>query len=424
MIDGLTYGAIVIVAGIVWMLISHFRLSNRPNKRVRSMSFGSQSLADGVFPANVNAWKTIIDSAMYFRSCPSVADLVKKCQILTINDRFRCALQTSGGKTYLVDITDSLDIEKDAIRTVNVESESELITKIDEICAEDMVVDGKSPIWCFYRLVNHGEGKSAILVRIHHVIGDGVALLSLLPSFFEDANGDPFKLDIAENMGGGTNSRINFSVVWGWIKSVIQVAGLPHSNYDSNLAFTTQNKPAINMTDKKRRTVLFPVLKLEFIKAIKNKAGVTVNDVMMSCITGAIRRYSILKKDPLVSPNLVDIDSTAATTTTAKSTIYPTLQSRALLAVAFPRSKKELQNPATSLRNLFAVVSVPLPINGTTALNRLQQCAVHTRQLKSSPLALVQLFMQNYVLSYAPLFLTRQIAHDVFSRHTMVCYCF
>jgi NRPS condensation-like uncharacterized protein len=37
---------------------------------------------------------------------------------------------------------------------------------------------------------------------------------------------------------------------------------------------------------KKRKNIVFPTLKLEFIKSIKNKANVTVNDVLLSAITG------------------------------------------------------------------------------------------------------------------------------------------
>jgi hypothetical protein len=43
------------------------------------------------------------------------------------------------------------------------------------------------------------------------------------------------------------------------------------------------------------------------------------------------------------------------------------------------------------MRNYFAMISVPLPMVQATAQQRLQSCAASTRELKASPLALIQL---------------------------------
>lgn len=70
-----------------------------------------------------------------------------------------------------------------------------------------------------------------------------------------------------------------------------------------------------------RETVIFPTLKLDFIKQIKNSANVTINDVLLGATTGAIKRYCIVKKDPLFDTN---------------SRGYGKVQLRSLLPVAFP----------------------------------------------------------------------------------------
>lgn len=61
-----------------------------------------------------------------------------------------------------------------------------------------------------------------------------------------------------------------------------------------------------------------------------------------------------------------------------------------------------------------------MPISTAPAIQKLQDCAKITTELKKSPAALLQLWIQNTIISRMPEFLQRQIAFDVFSRHTMV----
>lgn len=44
-----------------------------------------------------------------------------------------------------------------------------------------------------------------------------------------------------------------------------------------------------------------------------------------------------------------------------------------------------------AMRNYFAMISVPLPMDKESSQQRLQSCANCTKELKSSPLALIQL---------------------------------
>jgi hypothetical protein len=152
------------------------------------------------------------------------------------------------------------------------------------------------------------------------------------------------------------------------------------TSFDSPIIFTTQDKPKLTMKNKRRATVYFPVLQLEWVKELKNKAGVTVNDVLLACTAGAIRRYCASKEDPLF------VGSSGSSSAAGKPVLC-----RALMPVAFPRSQKDLDNPARAMRNYFAMISVPLPMSEASSKKRLEACASTTRQLKSSPLALIQL---------------------------------
>lgn len=126
-----------------------------------------------------------------------------------------------------------------------------------------------------------------------------------------------------------------------------------------------------------------------------------------------------------------------------------------------------LPPPPQAMRNYFAMISVPLPMDKESPQARLQSCSAVTKELKASPLALLQLvserlcifahlvfciafrrliffrfffffffcfsllampqLVQNKLLALAPDFLVKKTAHDVFSRHSMVsepCFSF
>lgn len=380
MMVGVAYGAAVILTGALVMLIK--RATSRPSGRKRRMSFGSKALANGVFPDAAEAWKTIINTAIYFDKCPTVENVAAKCRGLMHYDRFRSTIVKTAEGCFFVDITDSIDVERDLVRSIDVDSEAALAKKIDELCSLTYPEGEKVPLFVMYRLNNTGAGKSAVLVRLHHAIGDGVALIGAMSKVFEDLQGNPFSLDIPKNMGGGTTRTFNLATLWKFVTSTVSVMALPLTPFDSPIVFTDPAKKTnLTMKDRRRTTVYFPVLSLEFVKRLKNKGNVTVNDVLLACTAGAIRRYCALKHDPLFAANSAG---------SGRSGNKPVL-CRALMPVAFPRSNKELNNPAKAMRNYFAMISVPLPMDVQTSKGRLESCAEATRQLKSSPLALIQL---------------------------------
>lgn len=67
--------------------------------------------------------------------------------------------------------------------------------------------------------------------------------------------------------------------------------------------------------------VVFDAMPMEFVKALKNKAGVTVNDIAFACVSQAIHDYLIEQKCPVFQQRQ---DKT---------------QCRALLPIAFMRKE-------------------------------------------------------------------------------------
>ena len=152
------------------------------------------------------------------------------------------------------------------------------------------------------------------------------------------------------------------------------------------------------MSISTNKFVFFPTLRLSFVKAIKEKAQGTVNDVMLSLTTGAIRRYCKLRGDPLPAG----------------------LQVRALMPYAFPRSENEMNDPARCMRNKWSFLSVPLPMDALAVTDRIEQCHSTMEGMKTSVDAIVQLFLQDHLLSKVPEFLVHQTAFDSVARHSLV----
>jgi diacylglycerol O-acyltransferase / wax synthase len=125
-----------------------------------------------------------------------------------------------------------------------------------------------------------------------------------------------------------------------------------------------------------------------------------VNDILLAATTGAVRKYSEMRGDDF-----------------SGSKQY---HNRALVPLAFFRPIKDLEDPARAMSNKFAFLSVDLPMNSPSAVDRVMECNKNMSELKTSPIAFVTLWIQSNLLSYLPVALQRQIGFDLFSRHTMV----
>jgi hypothetical protein len=254
---------------------------------------------------------------------------MEACKNLLHYDRFRSSALFDGEKWTFVEADIKLG---DQIRTVGVISERAVMEEADRIMQNDLEgYDGYRPLWVFHRITNRGDGSSGLLLRVHHSIGDGISLVNIMSRLFTDEKGCPLVIDIpAKTVSEKPVQPPKFSV-FEVVKSFFQVLTLPISAFDSPIKFLNAPIPRGPMVmTKKRRTVVFPTVRLDFVKELKNKAAVTVNDVLLTAMTGAIKRYCENKGDKHVLAGDADTK----------------LRSRCLMPVAFPRSKEELEDPA------------------------------------------------------------------------------
>ncbi len=403
--------AAAVTAAVIFSAGYYFSsLTSGGRRRKRSLSFSSDAMLNGAFPAESKVQQPVVGGVFYMKRMPPLDAMATQFSNLFQYDRMRSGVKkTSSGKLVLVDLGNNVDAKRDLIRTVHVENEQKLREMVNELCDKPMELEEDKLIWRVTCIMNDDpDGKSAFVVQLHHTIGDGIAMVSIMQKIFTKANGEEFHLEIAEKMRSSDRTSTSLLAKLGFVfkvfSSVFEILGLGVSKYDTDNAFFPHHNSKLAVTGK-RHSMEFPAIKLEFIKEIKNRAKVTVNDVLMSITSGMMRRYMIVKND---SKNIQSLNQRTK------------MQMRALLPVAFPRPKKDLQNGAKALRNMWSFVSAPLTINEITPKERVTACAQITKALKKSPTAFIQLFMQNHIVSRLPQFLQRQIPFDIFSRHSIV----
>ena len=248
-------------------------------------------------------------------------------------------------------------------------------------------LDFSKPLWQMHVIENFGEG-CAIMVRLHHCIADGIALTSVLLALTDFSADSPWP--VADDTADAGEEKSMFSGALGALvkqarstaRSARQLTGkVIHEGLETIIAPAKAVDLAIQGTDNalafsrlvlrtpdpktifkgelgvaKRATWSRP-LPLKQIKAIKNVTGGTVNDVLVSALAGALRRYLIGRDQP--------VDG---------------LTFRAFVPVNI-RSNEEM----TQLGNKFSLVFLPLPIGLADPLDRLNFVREHMDTLKKSP---------------------------------------
>jgi diacylglycerol O-acyltransferase / wax synthase len=399
----------LLAAGTIWYLFSN-KKEKDPESRKRSMSFSSQIMAQGSFPAEATVSPPIINCILTFHKLPS-AEKTKESvsKFLEIN-RFRSVPDYSltAKQWEFREVEVNID---DHVVSWTVNSEEEALARVEVIQRQTIHALDNKPQWVFHRIENSGTGVSLVLARFHHAIGDGISLVLVMNKLFTDKNGNPMEIKLPGTKHADVDSKDKkksgpsiVTQLQKLVQSVLKSAAMGVSAYDSDIVFVKPNRKKCSMDWSASKTVFFPTLRLDFVKTLKDKAGVTVNDIMLAATTGAIRRYCEKLGDPLMKSD-------------ASKKL---LQYRALLPYAFPRPPEEQGDPFRCMRNKWAFISVPLPINATTPKERLEQCNALMNDAKSSPEALVQLWLQDQLLSRLPTFLVRQTAFDIFSRQSLV----
>ncbi|MFG1641449.1 wax ester/triacylglycerol synthase family O-acyltransferase [Amycolatopsis sp. NPDC049252] len=193
--------------------------------------------------------------------------------------------------------------------------------ELAELCAHiaGQQLDRAYPLWQLYVIEGLANGEIAVLLKMHHASVDGVSGASLItylagvepdapaPEVTERANSSvPAGFDILRSSvlnvvkGPLEIARLLpdlLELVPRWLGKALQGKGMP-------IPFTAP-RTSLNGTITGHRSVAYAQVDLDDVKHVKNAFGVTVNDVVLALVAGALREFlserGELPEDPLVA---------------------------------------------------------------------------------------------------------------------------
>ncbi len=177
-------------------------------------------------------------------------------------------------------------------------------------------LDPSRPLWQFHLIEHHGAG-SALLVRIHHCIGDGISLTSVVMSITDGGAPPPQRRHRAAQDDDDWLARSVIRPLTGMAVKAIDLSGEGVSRSMDMLAQPqlsardlvhvgarlTADLAALALMDDDSPTLLKgkPVgrkrvawgepIALDEVKSIGKALGASINDVLLACVAGALGAY-------------------------------------------------------------------------------------------------------------------------------------
>jgi diacylglycerol O-acyltransferase len=299
-------------------------------------------------------------------------------------DRFRQRpVETAAGAFWETDEGFDLDQHVVPVALPGNGGKQGLQTLVSRLAATPL--DPARPRWQFH-LVDDVDGGSALIARIHHCYADGIALVQVLLSMTDRApNGPPAMsappskkrrvsaadntlsdlaqplsdaLEMARKVGAALVD--NGSELWqnpGKAIALAEQVGAVAGEV-AKLALMGQDSPTRfkGVPGVAKRVAWADPLSLDEVKTIGRALGASVNDVLLSCVAGALREYLVGKGDATDG---------------------------VMIRAVVPVNLRPLEQ-AYELGNRFGVVFLELPIGIANPIERLYAVRANMRSLKSS----------------------------------------
>ena len=302
--------------------------------------------------------------------------------------RFRQRVAEQGGNTHWeTDLHFDLDWHVRRIALPDAGRDGTLEAVTSDLISTPL--DPSKPMWQFHLIDNVGGG-SAIVLRIHHCYGDGFALMHVVTSMTDIDPGKP--RPAGEDISGPASRRTALERILGPVTETIGDAvrssltvvdigrdllmhplhAIDYGKTGADLVYqagfiasmapdsTTRFKGPLGVM---KRVTWAEELSLFEVKALSEVLKCSVNDVLVSCVTGALRTYLLEQGDPVEG-----------------------VEVRALVPVNL-----RPPGPVTELGNRFGMVFLSLPIGLGDPIERVLEVHKRMGELKGSQQPLVAL---------------------------------
>lgn len=232
-------------------------------------------------------------------------------------------------------------------------------------------LDHSRPLWSLHVVEGVGTG-SALICRLHHCIADGIAMVRLFLSIT-----DPVTRVAAKGRSRPHQPEHHEGALGSLLRHGSDALALPWHALEAAVSATdgavTLGRLTILPNDPQtvlrgplhttKRADWTDPIDLEPIKALRTVTGRSVNDVLVSVVTGALRRYLITRGE---DPDAADLHAMV------------------------PVNLRPLDAPPT-LGNEFGLVLLGLPLGEKDPLARLAEVGRRMDELKNSPDAAVSM---------------------------------
>ena len=283
-------------------------------------------------------------------------------------DRFRMRVDTSTGRPRWVP-DDRFDVAHHVVEAdlPAPGGKDGLQRLVGQLMSE--AVDLTRAPWTIHLVADAGDGRSAAVVRLHHVIGDGIALMHVLISASDEYH-DPTKVQprrraarrpltarIGQTLRGAAGEAVELLASPRRLGRRVATAGSV-SHALAALLLMRPDSPTVfkgRATPEKRAAWTEP-LALDRIKAIGRATGAKVNDVLMAVAAGALRGYLLELGHPVRGVEV---------------------------RVATPFNVRPLDR-AHELGNSFGLAFVALPIAEASPAARLREVQARMNAVKDS----------------------------------------
>jgi len=415
-----TIAAVAAATAILgWMATKSKSEKEEANKR--RWSCFSESLAHGTFPPTSKFDEAIINLVMIFddNDRPSVDEIVDRCvKSLLEYERFSSIFDRKYSTVSFCDKLDPYDLVRVVHTQTNCFSDEDLLKVMEEQACAPLSQAPRGlilPWWEFVMLENTNkskdkEGKSAVIWRIHHSLGDGISLVKVVQEIFMNAKtGQPLSSD---SSAGNPNLSKKFQFrrsptewIFQSITALASVIPLSIGKFDDLTTF--RGNPKCFIFPTKQAIIPFVPAPLDFVKRLSTAASsssddkkkVTINDILLTVISQAIHDYSKEENDP-------SLESKGRQ-----------LSCRTLLPIALPRPHTDDKSKA--LRNLWCFISCDLSVGINDIIERLWKIHDSLAELKKGLIPVVSSLLSTFVMKL-PRSISRNQTQELFARHSMV----
>jgi diacylglycerol O-acyltransferase / wax synthase len=373
---------------------------NRDIDEQKRWSYTSHGLAVGTLPSTVNLPDPIVNAVMLFKECPRSQEIVDKIvRKMLLYERLNTVYNPSTGRGHPCENLDPRDL----VRVLKVEASDHgaLMKYVDQHMHHPLSEGSRGellPWWEFLVLQNSGRGPSAVVWRSHHALADGISMVNIVEDIITDLDGNSVSNILPQGMQNKFKIKRTFlDFILGVLRGLGSFAYMMSGPFDDKTAFC-QSKEMVH--NRRRRAVCFESVPLHFVKDLKNAAGVSINDIIYTCLSQAIHDYLKEQDDPVLK---------------AKGS---SLLCRTLMPMALPGRKAD--DKTAILGNRWCFLSADFAVGIEGIMDRLSYVHTSMTKLKQSMLPMFVIGAQNYIAPYLPMAISRGQVFDLFARHSTV----